>query len=456
MDNETVKVPVGDKTLTPSKLFFNWFAANVGIMGFVFGAMIVAYHLSFIQAMVAALIGGLSFLVPGWVAMIGQREGVTTFKLSRAAYGTFGNKIPNAIAWFNMVGWLAVNVITGTMLLIALSGVLQLPKNGVTRAIALIIFGGLVLLSGLLKEKTLGIIQTWLSYIVGSLTVVIFIIFLIKANWHAAFSMPSGSWVSGVLPAISIVAAGSGISWSMAAADWGAYVQPGTRLRATFWSTTLGGAVPLALLMMGGVLLSTIEPTLATTGDPFGVMYAALPSGLGIAYFLVAAGGLIPQCIVSLRSARINLGTMGIKVSQSVSLALHGSIVILIPIYVLFISGNFLANFEIFLSFLGICLASWVAIFLCDSVMFRQHGYAVELMQPDAKAHYNWGGIGSWIVATITGFLFTNNAVWNGPFAHGVFRNNSLGVFMAAGVAVICMLAIKMTGQADTTREVQS
>ncbi|CAM3156667.1 purine-cytosine permease family protein [Lactiplantibacillus plajomi] len=450
MEKEMVKVPTADKTLTPSKLFYNWFAANVGIMGFVFGAMIVAYHLSFGQAIFASIIGGLSFLIPGWVAMIGQREGVTTFKLSRAAYGAHGNKIPNAIAWFNMVGWLAVNVITGTLLLISMYGVLNIPKNGLTRAIALIIFGGLVLLSGLLKEATLGKIQTWLSYIFGALTVVILIFFLVKANWQAALSLPSGSWVSGVLPAISIVAAGSGISWSMAAADWGAYVKPGTSAKATFWSTTLGGAVPLILLMAGGVLLSTIEPSLATTGDPFGVMYSALPSWFGVIYFLVAAGGLVPQCIVSLRSARINLATIGIRVSQPVSLTIHGLIVILIPIYVLFISENFLANFEIFLSFLGICLASWVAIFLCDSVMFRQHGYAEDLMAANSRVHYNWGGIVSWIIATVTGFLFTNNAIWTGPFARGIFKDNSLGVFVAAVVAILCMFVAKLQAKTAT------
>ncbi|MRG90306.1 hypothetical protein GIX76_10260, partial [Lactobacillus reuteri] len=47
MDNEFVKVPEKDKTLSPGKLFYNWFAANIGIMGFVYGAIIVSYHLSF-------------------------------------------------------------------------------------------------------------------------------------------------------------------------------------------------------------------------------------------------------------------------------------------------------------------------------------------------------------------------------------------------------------------------
>jgi len=185
-------------------------------------------------------------------------------------------------------------------------------------------------------------------------------------------------------------------------------------------------------------------------------MYKALPSWFGVIYFLVAAGGLIPQCIVSLRSARINLSTMGIKISQKNSLIIHGLIVILIPIYVLFISGNFLANFEIFLSFLGICLASWVAIFLCDSVIFRKDGYDLNLMIPNSSVHYNIGGIVSWIISTITGFLFTNNAIWNGPFAHGIFKDNSLGVFVSAILAIVCMLIVRMISQTRLTAEVHS
>lgn len=191
-------------------------------------------------------------------------------------------------------------------------------------------------------------------------------------------------------------------------------------------------------------MLSTIEPSLATTGDPFGVMYSALPTWIGPIYFLVAAGGLIPQCIISFRSARINLATIGINVTQRTSLMIHGAIVLAIPIYVLFISGNFLSNFELFLNFLGICLASWVAIFLCDSVMFRSQSYDVALLENDSKTHFNWLGIISWILATTTGFLFTNNAIWNGPFAHGIFRNNSLGVFVSAIIAIICMLLWKV------------
>lgn len=139
MDNDFVKVPEKDKTLSPGKLFYNWFAANIGIMGFVYGAIIVSYHLSFWQSISAALIGALTFAIPGWVAMIGRREGVTTFKMSRAAFGTYGNKIPNFMAWLNMVGWLAVNVITGTLLFSAMLKTIKIPQTVFTKFICLVV-----------------------------------------------------------------------------------------------------------------------------------------------------------------------------------------------------------------------------------------------------------------------------------------------------------------------------
>lgn len=440
MDDRIIKVPEADKTLSPGKLFYNWFAANIGIMGFVYGAIIVSYHLSFGQAILAALVGALSFAIPGWVAMIGQREGVTTFKLSRAAYGTHGNKIPNLMAWLNMVGWLSVNVITGTLLFSAMLKTVHIQKNTVTMLICLVVFAGLVVISGLFKEETLAKIQTWMSWLFGILTLVMLIMFLMKADWQTAFTMKSGSWVTGWLPAVAFIAAGSSISWSMAAADWGAYVKPETKPSATFWNTTLGAAIPLFILMAGGLLLSTISPNLASASDPYNVMFDAIPSWFGFLYFLSAAGGLIPQCLVSFRSARINLSTIGINVSQKVSLTLHAAIIVIISVYVLFISGNFLTNFELFLNFLGICLASWVAIFLVDSVLYRKQGYDVDLMREDSSVHYNWPGIISWVIATITAFLFTSNSAYRGIFAHGIFENNSsLAVFVSGIVAIIVM-----------------
>lgn len=446
-EQEQIIIPQTERTLKPLALFYNWFAANIGIMGFVYGAIIVSYHLSMFQALLAALIGSLSFIFPGFIAMIGQKNGITTFKLSRAPFGINGNKIPNLVAWINMVGWLAVNIITGTLLFVAMLQTLHLPKNPVTILICLLIFTSLIVLSGFLKEDWLAKLQTWLSWIFGILTFVILVFFLLKTNWQAAWSMHHGSWVKGWLPAISIIAAGSGISWSMAAADWGAYVKPQTNLAKTFWSTTLGGALPLFVLMIGGIFLSTSAPTLANSSDPYQVMYSVLPTWMGVLYFLIAAGGLVPQCMVSFRSARINLQTFGINLKQSSSLIVHSLLVFGIAIYVLFFSAGFLSNFELFLNFLGICLVTWLAVFLSDFLFKRQDGYDLKLIQTNTAPKYRWFNIVTWLIATVSGLLFTNNAVWQGPFAYGIFKNNSLGVFVAALVALILIAIEQLCNQ---------
>ncbi|UQS84240.1 purine-cytosine permease family protein [Bombilactobacillus thymidiniphilus] len=443
MQKEENVVPVTERNLTPKALFYNWFAANIGIMGFVYGAIIVSYHLSLAQALLAALIGALSFVFPGFIAVIGQKNGITTFKLSRVAFGRQGNKIPNLIAWFNMVGWLAVNVVTGTLLFVAMLQTLHLPKNSFTILGCLVVFGGLIIGSGFLNETLLAKLQSLISWIFGIATLIIFLFFVGKTQWPKALAMTHGSWSAGFWPAVSIIAAGSGISWSMAAADWGAYVQPQIKHGRTFWSTTLGGALPLFILMVGGIFLSTSAPNLATSSDPYRIMYGVLPTWMGLFYFLVAAGGLVPQCMISFRSARINLQTLGIKTSQLSSLILHSLLVLGIASYVLFVAQDFLSSFELFLNFLGICLVTWLAVFLCDYLFYRRQGYDLALLQ----IHYRWRSIIVWLLATSSGLLFTNNAVWQGPFARGVFRDNSLGVFVAGFFALFLMGLIYLIDQ---------
>ena len=56
MDDNIIKIPDSEKTLTAGKLFYNWFAANIGIMGFVFGAMIVSYHYHFFKLLLRHLL----------------------------------------------------------------------------------------------------------------------------------------------------------------------------------------------------------------------------------------------------------------------------------------------------------------------------------------------------------------------------------------------------------------
>lgn len=109
----SVFVPAADRKGTPKELFFIWFAGNIGILGVVYGAMIVGFQLSFLQSLLAAAAGALSFALVGYLSLAGRDAGTTTFVLSRAAFGFKGNYIPTFMGWINLVGWLAVGVVTG-------------------------------------------------------------------------------------------------------------------------------------------------------------------------------------------------------------------------------------------------------------------------------------------------------------------------------------------------------
>ena len=50
-----------ERTGKPHELFGIWMAPQIGILGLIYGAIIVSYELSFIQSILAAFVGALSF-----------------------------------------------------------------------------------------------------------------------------------------------------------------------------------------------------------------------------------------------------------------------------------------------------------------------------------------------------------------------------------------------------------
>lgn len=432
----SVLIPTSERKSTPKELFFIWFASNIGIMGVVYGAIIVGYNLSFLQSILAAAVGALSFGLVGYLSLSGRDAGTTTFILSRAAFGFRGNYIPTFMGWLNLVGWLAVNVATGTLTILALLNLLGLEQSTVLTIISLVIFAGLIIVSSIFGQNSLVKIQTFFTYVFGGLTLLILAILIPKTNWSELLNMVNGSWLSGFLPAVSIIIAGTGISWSIASADYSCYQKPKQSSRAVVSSVTFGAFIPLFVIMSVGVLMSTSVPDLASAANPIEAISHALPTWMTVLYFVTAIGGLIPQCIISLKSARVNLETLNIRVSNTTSIIIHAIIMILIPIYTLFISQDFMGNFQMFLGLLGIGMAAWAAVFLIDYVKLRkQQGYDTQLLTNGGQNSINYNGVISWFTGAVVGFLFTNSPFFNGPFAKGLFQDNSLGVLLAFAVS---------------------
>lgn len=397
-----------EKVGKPKDLFFIWFAANMGILGIVYGALIVGYGLSFVQSLLVAILGPLSFVLVGYASLAGRDSGAVTFMLSRAAYGFKGNHIPAFIGWIGQVGWLSVNVSTGTLTLLALFSAFGISTNTLLIIISLAIFAGLVIVSIFFSQETLVKIQTFFTYVFGALTLLVIAMLIPETDWQTLFAMKSGPWLTGFLPALAFVVVGTGLTWTNASADYSRFQKRSNKSSAIIGSVTFGAFIPLFIIIGTGILLATAAPELTSAENPIILISEILPEWMTVIYLFAALGGLTPMCFIGLKSSRLIMSTFNIDMKDSTAITIHAVIIILIPLYVLVVSKDFLGYFEAFLGLLGIGLAAWVSIFIVDYVFLRRKAGYEQRLLADAKYNpINIGGVVSWFAGVIVGLILT-------------------------------------------------
>ncbi|RLM27609.1 allantoin permease [Brenneria alni] len=434
------RVPEAERTGRPLELFWIWCAANIGILGIVYGAIVVSFGLSFIQSMLAAILGIASFTLVGFTSFAGQIGRTTTLTLSRTIFGFKGNIAPTAFSWFTLMGWEAVNLITGTLTLSALFEATGLNSSHGLTAVCLLLFGGLTIAVSILGQNTLILLQSWITRIFGTMTLVVVIYILFNTPWHTVLSLPSGDWLTGFLPAVSVIAAGTGVGWTIAGADYSRYQNPSSSRRSVFAAVVGGSALPLILLMLAGILLSSQLPDLSSSANPIALIGTILPAWMSVPYLLTATAGIVTIAVLSLYSASLNLLTIGVKVRQSVAVAFDAVLVVGIAIYILFISDDFLTPFISFLIFCGLFLGPWSAVFILDYILLRRHnGYSDELVfgLNGRNLGVRWVPLFCWLLGAIAGLMVTKTGFIDGPLAVGIFADSSLGLFISFGISLI-------------------
>ena len=312
-----------------------------------------------------------------------------------------------------------------------------------TTALSLFLFGGLTVLVSVLGQNAVLMMQKWITRIFGAMTLLVVIYLLFTADWQAILALPSGSWLTGFLPAVSIIAAGTGISWAIAGADYSRDQRPDSGEKPIFLAVVSGAALPLLLLMLTGILLTAQIPDLASSENPISAIGKLLPSWMAIPYLAAATAGVVTIAVLSLYSASLNLLSMGIKLQQRSAVALDAVLVLGIALYVLFVSKDFLGPFIAFLIFCGVFLAAWAAIFMVDFYRLRRRaGYPEADLFRESGA--NRTALGCWIVGALAGLMVSKTGFIDGPFAVGIFADSSLGLFVSFILSLALYLAFGM------------
>jgi nucleobase:cation symporter-1, NCS1 family len=444
--------PIGrsERHGSPLELFWVWFAANIGILGVVYGAQYLAGNgLNLWQSLFVGLVAtAVSFIFVGILSIPGVWGGAPMLTLSRAVFGTRGNIGPTLVSWISLVGWETILVITSAYALLALLRVIGVQTNPFWTLVSVIVLAAAVVACGYWGHATLVWLQRAATWIFGILTVVIIAFLIPQTDWHKLLTQPAGPWDTGLVTAFIIVMAATGIGWINTGADYARYLPFRSSGRAiTFW-TVLGGTLPLYVLMIVGVLLASHKSDVLSSSDPLSTIQQALPAWLSIPYLLVAIGGLLAGAALDIYSSGLNLLSMGIRIKRQYAVLIDGVLMVIGSIYVMLVRNDFEGALTSFLLLLAAALTVWAAIFLVDMLWRRAYDTKSLANTGPTSAYYYTSGFNipaciAWVVGIVVGLLFTSSAFFTGPLAKGIFVSTSLGYLLGAAASIVVYLVLR-------------
>ena len=440
----------------PHQLFWPWFGANVSVLGLSYGAFALGFGISFWQAVIAGVVGIVfSFLLCGLIALAGKRGSAPTMVLSRAAFGVRGNKLPSLISWLLTVGWETVLTILATLATATVFERLGWGGGGVTKVIALVVVGTLIVACGVLGFDLIMRMQTVITIVTGVLTVVYIILVADQVSWSKVSDLPNGS-TQAVIGALVFLMTGFGLGWVNMAADYSRYLPRSSSSSGVIGWTTFGSSIAPIILLIFGLLLagSSTDLSAAIAADPIGALAEALPTWFLVPFVIVAVLGLVGGAVLDIYSSGLALLSVGLPVPRYVAAFVDGVIMIAGTIYVVFFGDEFLGQFTGFLITLGVPVAAWCGIMLADiASRHRDYDETALFSRTGRYGDIRWLPVATILVTTAIGWgLVTNGSAkwltWQGylldPFGLGGKQANwafaNLGVLFALVVSFIVQL----------------
>jgi purine-cytosine permease-like protein len=447
-------VPDEDRHGRPAELFWVWLAANLGIIGVVYGAIIASLGIDLWEGVGVAVVGSvLSFLLVGVLGVAGQQAGLPMLVLSQSPFGRRGNVGPAVVSWVSLVGWETITaVIAGDALAALAERTLRLAPSSALAFVALVVVASISLVLGRLGHATIVVVQRLVAWTFGLLTLLICPELVRRAHWSALLKVHPGphlAWLSG----LSIVIASGGISWVNLSADYSRYLPRRESGAKVVWWTTLGAVLPLSALIVVGVLLSSAIPGLAGAANPVAAIGSALPSWMATPYLLAALGGLLSQMVMGLYSSGLGLLVLGVRIRRSRTVLIDTAVVIVVGSLFTIVHHGFLAPFVSFVELLACPIATWAAVFVVDMALRRGRGGSARPVGtgrygPPSHRGLRLSAVLAWLTGTALGLACTGSPLFTGPLARGLFSGNSLGYFLGFFVSgALYLLAETVTSR---------
>lgn len=400
---------------TPAGLFPIWFSWNVSILGITYGIYVYSLGLNAWQAITSGILGYVvSSLLVGILATGGPKTGLPTLTQTRFAFGYHGNKIPTLFAYISNMGWkitiITLSSTTGASLFAKLWP--SLFSNGQGEAALSCVLGWFIftlvitMSVAIYGHQLIMKVEKLIAWLTGVMSIIFIFMIMPHIHWSQVGLEPAGSTVTylgGMVLAMTMV----GLGFLNYGGDFARYLPKNTPAGKIIFWTAGGISLPVAVLLVLGVLLASSNPALshAAASQPIAALTDLLPFWFYVPFSIVIIISLVAAAITGVYSSGLALLAMGIPATRAMTTALNAAIIAFGAFYLLFISDSFLATFQSFLASISVVLGSMGAIQLLDFIRQRRLGWNVDMALPAGYGGRNgrWTALVSLLLATIVG-----------------------------------------------------
>jgi nucleobase:cation symporter-1, NCS1 family len=437
-------IPDAERKMRPSGLFWLWSGAVFNVEFFYYGTLIMFFGLDVPQAVAAILIGNLFYALLGWASLQGPKTGTTAFMVSRAPFGQNGNRMVALFNWITQVGFEIEGiffVVATVILLFSLHGT---SLNGPAKIVVIIVAALLQMIVPLLGHATISKVLRYLGYVFIIFFAVLAGFTFNRLHLSTVHIKPTtfAVWTTALVLIISV----GGLGWTENGNDYSRYLPRNTPASRTFWSATLGGAIPSIILELLGVFAFTI------TGKFVGITQLGVPqsfpSWFVTPFLIFAIFQLLAINTIDMYSSGVTLQALGLPVRRWGAVIIDTVVCAVVTGLILF-HGNFSKDFAGFLLYIVVWLAPWFGILITDYVLRRRNYDSLSLRSSRGGLYWRNGGI-HWpaVIAQVVGMvaaLMWINAATAYPAYTGPISNHfpglaggdfswALGIVIGAGL----------------------
>lgn len=335
-------IPDSDRHGHPRELFPIWMTANLTVLYLFFGAILIELGLNIWQAVAAAVVGNLFYILIGVAATAGPKAGTSTLVISRAMYGLHGNRFSAFPSWLSLVGFEGINLAFGSFALFALAGDLGWEVGTFGKALFLGLNMFVTFGLAVLGHASIVRFQQVFAWALGVIALLLVAFTIGDVNWSYAPEVPlhgTAAWVA-LTAGLTIVLTGP-FSWCVLPADFTRYMPRDTSPGKIVLYTAIGGMLPaIGLTVLGSLIATAVDPTDLTVS-----IKGIVPGWFYPLFLLVVAFGTISNNVLGIYSSGLSLQSLGLKIHRVVAVLIDATIGGGMAVYAIFIS-NFTQTLE--------------------------------------------------------------------------------------------------------------